>query len=41
MKEDLEKTTLAKFKEDVILYNTWFEDKRNQIIGEEGDDKYN
>ena len=41
MKEDLERTTLAKFGGDVIQYNTWFENKRSQIIGEEGDDKYN
>ena len=41
MKEDLERTTLAKYGGDVIQYNTWFEDKRSQIIGEEGDDKYN
>ena len=41
MKEELERTTLAKFNGDVVLYNTWFEDKRSQIIGEEGDQRYN
>ena len=40
-KEELETTTLAVFSDDIIKYNTWFQDIRSEIIKEEGDERYN
>ena len=36
LKDDIENTKPSKFDNDIIKYNTWFEDTRNAIIKEEG-----
>ena len=36
LKDDIESTTPASFDNDIIRYNTWFEDTRKAIIKEEG-----
>ena len=40
-KEQLENKTLADFSGDIVKYNTWFQDMRDEIIKEEGSDRYN
>ena len=40
-KEELETKTIADFDNDVVKYNSWFEDVRTMIIRDEGPDKYN
>ena len=39
-KEQLETTTLSTFKGEIVKYNTWFQDTRDSIIKEEGDNRY-
>ena len=39
-KEQLENKTLADFLGDIVKYNTWFQDMRDEIIKEEGSDRY-
>ena len=41
MKEELETAKMADFKDDVVAFHTWFDDKRSSIIKEEGEGKYN
>jgi len=41
LKDDIESTTPAKFDNDIIRYNTWFEDTREAIIEEEEGLGYN
>ena len=36
MKDKIGSTKPSKFKNDIIEYNSWFEDTRNNIIKEEG-----
>ena len=36
----METTTLAVFSDDIIKYNTWFQNIRSEIIKEEGDERY-
>jgi len=40
-KEELETKKLCDFDNDIIKYNTWFDDVRTMIIRDEGPDKYN
>ena len=40
-KEDIETAILSDFGNDVKAFNTWFCDKRDAIIKEEGEGKYN
>ena len=40
-KEDIETAKLSDFGNDVKAFNTWFCDKRDAIIKEEGEGKYN
>jgi len=40
LKYEIKSTKASAFENDIIRYNTWFKDTREQIIKEEGD-KYN
>ena len=40
LKEELETTKLSKFGDDIVSYNTWFDEMRTMIIRDEGEDKY-
>ena len=39
-KEELETMKLSKFNDDIVAYNTWFDEMRTMIIRDEGKDKY-
>ena len=41
LKEDLENVKPSKFGNNIVKYNTWFEDVKKRIIKEEGAGKYN
>ena len=37
LKDDIEDTKLSEFDNNIVKYNTWFEETRDNIIKEEGD----
>ena len=41
MKDMIESAKLSDFSNDVIKFNTWFDDTRKSIIKEEGSGRYN